>query len=101
MDIIELTPDSTATHIANLVALLENAVTSGASIGFIPPLESGEAQAYWTSVIDSMRSGSRILLAAIEHDRIIGTVQLDYAARRNASHRAEIMKLMVHTAARR
>src|SRR5689334_15748431 len=101
MDITELSANETGRHISDLTALLEDAVNSGASIGFLPPLASGEAEAYWTGVIDSMHAGGRVHLAAIEDGRIIGSVQLDYAGRRNASHRAEVMKLMVHTAARR
>ena len=45
-----LAPDGAAAHRAALVALLQNAVDSGASLGFLPPLETAEATAYWESV---------------------------------------------------
>jgi acetyltransferase len=57
-----------------LVALLQDAVESGASVGFLPPLGDGEA---------------------------VGSAQLELATRANAGHRAEVSKVMVHRRARR
>src|SRR5262249_3456026 len=46
--------------------------------------------------------GSRLLWIAREPDRAVsGSVQLDLETRPNGTHRAEIMKLMVHSARRR
>lgn len=36
----------------DLTRVLEDAVDSGASIGFVPPLAPGEALAYWRSVVE-------------------------------------------------
>jgi acetyltransferase len=101
MQIEELSPTQVPGYLAGLADLLKNAVESGASIGFLPPLAPGEATEYWNEVIAALDSGYRKLLIARENGRVIGAVQLDYASRRNASHRAEVMKLMVHTSARR
>jgi ribosomal protein S18 acetylase RimI-like enzyme len=88
-------------HQTELVTLLEDAVDSGASIGFLPPVSVDEATAYWRSVADAVGEGSRVLLIARDGDRVAGSVQLDLALRPNARHRAEVAKVMVHRAARR
>ncbi len=100
---IELvTPDAARRHQAGLVALLQDTVDGGASVGFLPPLPAAEAVAYWETVVTAMRDGSRLLLIAqSETAGAVGTVQLDLAMRPNASHRAEVAKLMVHRSARR
>ena len=97
-----LSPHHAPGHQTALVTLLQDAVDSGASLGFLPPLDAGEATAYWATVIDDVREGSRLLLVAPGADGgIVGSVQLDLALRANARHRAEVTKLMVHRAARR
>ena len=86
---------------ADLSELLIDAVDSGASIGFMPPLSVADALPYWRSVIAALREGSRLLLVA-EHDGLIqGAVQLGLEMRANGNHRAEAMKLFVHRRARR
>jgi ribosomal protein S18 acetylase RimI-like enzyme len=85
-----------------LVALLKDAVDSGASIGFLPPLADVEAEAYWRGVVEAVRDGSCVLLGAREPDgTLVGTAQLVLATRPNGSHRAEVAKVIVHTKARR
>jgi GNAT superfamily N-acetyltransferase len=81
--------------------LLQDAVDSGASVGFLPPLADGEAAAYWVEVVEALAGGSRILLSAAIDGHVVGAVQLDLARKPNARHRAEVMKLMVHRNARR
>jgi acetyltransferase len=98
MQIFELTVNDASKRLSELVALLHDCVESGASV--LPPLQPGEAEAYWASVAEALAEGSRVLLAALDGDLLVGCVQLDYATRPNASHRAEVMKLMVHTSAR-
>jgi ribosomal protein S18 acetylase RimI-like enzyme len=84
-----------------LAALLQDAVGDGASIGFMPPLSSGEALAYWNEVQRAVDAGTKILLVAEQGTDLVGTVQLGLETRRNGLHRAEIAKLMVHTGSRR
>ena len=85
-----------------LVALLKDAVDSGGSVGFLPPLAEAEGEAYWRGVVDAVRDGSCVLLGAREADgTLVGTAQLLLAARPNGSHRAEVAKVIVHTKARR
>jgi len=87
--------------IGQLAELLIDAVASGASIGFMPPLHEREAIEYWQGVFAAMREGSRVLLAAVENERIEGSVQLALETRANGNHRAEAVKLLVHRRARR
>ncbi|MBY6016495.1 GNAT family N-acetyltransferase [Halomonas denitrificans] len=80
-----------------LQALLLDAVNSGASIGFLPPISSADAAAYWADVESGLASGQRKLFVAQEGERVIGTVQLSLCRKANGSHRGEVEKLMVRT----
>lgn len=84
-----------------LAELAIDAVDSGASIGFMPPLAEADALAYWRDVVAALRDGSRILLVASEAGVIQGAVQLALEKRANGQHRCEAMKLFVHRRARR
>jgi acetyltransferase len=86
-----------------LVALLRDAVDSGASLGFLPPLAEATATVYWRTVSDDVALGTRVLLVACraEDGAITGSAQLELAARENGRHRAEVCKVMVLQAARR
>ncbi len=86
---------------ADLVRLLQDAVDGGASVGFLPPLSMNAADSYWDSVMASMQSGGRVLLAARQGGTVVGSVQLALEQRPNGRHRAEVQKLLVHSAARR
>lgn len=83
-----------------LIDLLNDCVESGASVGFLAPLEAGEAERYWQGVAADLADEGRTLLVAHEAGRIAGAVQISYCAKKNGSHRAEVEKLMVHTAFR-
>ncbi len=99
--IAELSPEQAEEGVEQLAELLIDAVASGGSVGFMPPLAQGEALQYWDGVIAAMREGSRVLLAAVDNERIEGAIQLGLEMRANGSHRAELMKLFVHRRARR
>ncbi|WP_029685226.1 GNAT family N-acetyltransferase [Tatumella saanichensis] len=98
--LIETLPDI-ETHLAGLSALLTDCVDSGASVGFISPLEEHEADDYWRSLQPSLTERSRCLLIAREQGQIAGAIQLALCQKKNGLHRAEVEKLMVHTAFRR
>jgi GNAT superfamily N-acetyltransferase len=102
LEVESLSPAGVDACHAALVTLLRDAVDSGASVGFLPPVAEGEAEAYWRTVAAAIEEGSRVVLAA--HDRdlgLVGSAQLDLAMRANARHRAEVSKVMVHRRARR
>jgi ribosomal protein S18 acetylase RimI-like enzyme len=90
----------TRANLDALVALLQDAVEDGASIGFLSPLAEAPARAYWEEIIEDVQCGTRILLVGREDGQIVGTVQLGLPTKPNASHRAEVQKLLVHTAYR-
>ncbi|MNI43882.1 Acetyltransferase [compost metagenome] len=81
-----------AEKLAQLSELLVAAVDQGASIGFMPPMDLQEAEAYWQEALKP----DVLLWVAEADDRIIGTVQLQLAMKKNGLHRAEVAKLMVH-----
>lgn len=85
----------------DLARLLQDAVNNGASVGYLPPLSSAEAEGYWRSVMDALHTPYRILLAARQAGSVVGSVQLGLESRPNGRHRAEVMKLLVHTSQRR
>ncbi len=99
--IVVLTADEAAAYLPQLCDLLIDAVESGASVGFLPPLDRDAATNYWRSVIAALREGRRVLLVAPEAGEIQGAVQLDLEMRPNGNHRAEAIKLFVHRRARR
>lgn len=82
-------------------SLLSDAVTHGASIGFMLPLEADEAEAYWRGVAGQIDGGGKVLLAALGADgSLLGCGQLAFESRANGRHRVEVQKLMVRHAAR-
>lgn len=99
--VIRLTPERAEREISHLADLLVDAVESGASVGFLPPLGKAAAIVYWNEVIAAVRQGTIVLLAAVENDLIQGAVQLTLETRVNGDHRAKIAQLLVHRRARR
>jgi GNAT superfamily N-acetyltransferase len=91
----ELDAPRTADLIDSLIALLQDSVNAGASLGFLPPLAKEEAKRYWLTVASAIADGTCILLADVDGWQVHGCVQLGLETRPNGSHRAEVMKLMV------
>jgi GNAT superfamily N-acetyltransferase len=87
--------------LAALDTLLRDAVESGASVGFLPPLEPDESRGFWQGTLDEVAAGTRLALGAWQDGCLVGTIQLALATKPNARHRAEVQKLLVHTSARR
>jgi acetyltransferase len=96
----QLTADQAVAVLDDLVELLQDSVASGASVGFLPPLQTDAARDYWEGLLADIGDGARVLLVARDNGRVIGSVQLELASKANARHRAEVQKLMVHTRAR-
>ena len=84
-----------------LDALLRDAVESGASVGFLPPLATEQSRAFWQETLDEVAAGTRLALGAWLDKQLVGTVHLALATKANARHRGEVQKLLVHTTARR
>jgi acetyltransferase len=101
--IASLTAAEARALLPQLHELLHDAVDSGASVGFLPPLPAAESEDYWQSVVAAIEAGHRVLLAASQPGTgdLLATVQLDLATRPNSLLRAEVSKLLVHRRARR
>jgi ribosomal protein S18 acetylase RimI-like enzyme len=99
--IVSLTAREGEPYLGALTELLRDAVESGASVGFVRPLEASRALAYWEEALSAVSSGERVLLVALEGDGLLGSVQLGLVAWPSQRHRAEVMKLLVSSAARR
>jgi acetyltransferase len=93
------TPEAVKAALPELVELLSDAVESGASVGFLLPIDRNEIEVYWRKVIAAL--DERVLLVLREGERIVGSVQLYLEPRANGAHRAEVQKLLVHQQARR
>lgn len=101
IEIHPLTEAQAPAQVPALADLLIDAVAAGASVGYLPPLSPAAAEKYWWTVMDAVRAGERRLWAAWRGAALAGTVQLDLVQKPNGRHRAEVMKLLVHTAFRR
>ncbi len=94
-------------RLSGLAALLVDAVSGGASVNFLAGFTHAEAEAFWRTQLPGLASGERHLLAALDAAApdaaggVLGTVVLTLAQQPNAPHRAEVGKMLVHTAARR
>lgn len=84
-----------------LIALLRDAVASGASLGFWDPLDETLAREFWDGVYAAMRAGSLRLLVARQGGGVVGSAQLSLSPKQNAVRRAEVLKVMTHRSARR
>ncbi len=101
VEIVKAVADHQAIHIEDLVELLRDSVASGASVGFLENLGVDENGTYWRSVFRDLRPGERVmLLARTEAGRVVGAVQFERSSKPNGRHRAEVMRLLVHTSAR-
>jgi GNAT superfamily N-acetyltransferase len=85
----------------NLAAVLADCVAGGASVSFMAPFSDAQARDVFEEYAAEVERGRRILLAAYDDDRLVGTVQILLALPPNQPHRAEIAKLLVHRTARK
>src|SRR5215510_6624946 len=83
-----------------LAELLRESVDTGASLGFLPPLDADDAHDYWISLRPALEAGTRLLLVASVDGRIVGSGQLVFPDAPNGRHRVELQKLFVAQAVR-
>lgn len=93
----QLSEEQARPLLPQLVALLQDSVHNGSSVGFLPPLTFEAAEEYWLETLDEVARGKRILLVSSEGADVTGAVQLALATKQNGLHRAEVQKLVVHT----
>lgn len=99
-DVRRLNASEAQEYVRDLAAVLADCVEGGASVSFMPPFGQSEAEAFYRKVAAGVGAGKRILLAAFEADKLVGTVQILTAMPPNQPHRAEVAKLLVHRSAR-
>jgi GNAT superfamily N-acetyltransferase len=91
----------TTTRLPELSDILVDAVANGASVNFLAGFTHEAGKAFWQNQILSIASNATKLLAAEDGQKLVGTVLLMFAHQPNAPHRAEIGKMLVHSAQRR
>lgn len=102
LPVIESIHQIDANTLEALADVLCDAVNHGASIGFIPPLDKDTARNYWADEVQpALPSGQRILLIAKRDGCVVGTAQLVLAEKANGLHRAEVVRVLVHSSQRR
>ncbi len=85
-----------------LADVLRAIVYDGAGVSFVVPFSMDESRAFWRErVLPGVSAGTRRVLVARDGSRIVGTVQLDLSTMPNQTHRADVLKLLVHPDARR
>jgi ribosomal protein S18 acetylase RimI-like enzyme len=87
-------------NLDGLAAVLHDCVDGGASVSYMAPFTLDDARAAMEGFVEDVEAGGRMLLAAFDHGKVVGTVQVVFAWPPNQPHRADIAKLLVHRAAR-
>lgn len=101
MIIETLTHDAYAAALDDMAAVLQDAVASGASVGFVMPFTAAEARDFWAAFSAQVAAGTRLVTVARDAaGRIVGTVFVNLATPKNQPHRADLGKLLVHRDAR-
>ena len=100
VEIRVLDADAVRARLGELAEITADCVVGGASIGFMLPFSAASARPFWQGVADAVERGDRVCLAALVDGVAMGTVQLHLALPPNQPHRADVMKLQVHRAAR-
>jgi GNAT superfamily N-acetyltransferase len=84
-----------------LADVLFDCVDGGASVSYMAPFSQADARDAFAGFVAEVELGRRLLLAAYDGGRLVGTVQVILALPPNQPHRGEIAKLLVHRAARK
>jgi GNAT superfamily N-acetyltransferase len=98
--IARIAPGRFAGYVPALAELLVDAVDDGASVGFLAALDPATAAAWWAAQEPTVTAGGTVVWVASAGPRVVGTVSLAFAAKPNARHRGEIVKLIVRRSAR-
>ncbi len=88
-------------RLAELAAILVDAVAHGASVNFLAGFTMDQGVAFWRAQLPALAAGEKRLLVAEEGPALRGTVLLSFAPQPNAPHRGEIGKMLVLSSHRR
>lgn len=81
-----------------LVEVLRDAITAGASVGFLEEDGTQALGEYWRGVFASLGPGLALWIAE-DAGQVVGTVQLAPSLRSNGRHRGDVQKLLVLSSA--
>jgi GNAT superfamily N-acetyltransferase len=84
-----------------LAGVLHDCVAGGASVSYMAPFSHEQAREAFEGFAAEVARGRRLLLAAFDDGRVVGTVQVILALPPNQPHRGEIAKLLVHRSVRK
>ena len=101
MEVRRLGPEEGREHLDGLAAVLLDCVAGGASVSYMEPFSLEDAREAFAGFLADAGAGRRIVLAAFEDGKVVGTVQVVFAPQPNQPHRADIAKLLVRRSARR
>ena len=100
-DVVRLEGEELRARLDGLAAVLHDCVAAGASVSYMQPFAHADARAAFEGFAAEVDAGRRLLLAALEGDEVVGTVQVILAVPPNQPHRGEVAKLLVRREARR
>lgn len=95
-----VSPPQIAERARDLCALLIDAIESGASVGYVLPVDVAQIDAFWRDVAEQAAVSALQVFVAERDGRLTGTVQLAPSTKPNQAHRADIRKLIVARDAR-
>jgi GNAT superfamily N-acetyltransferase len=101
IEIRRLDPGEARDQLDELASVLHDCVAGGASVSYMAPFSHEDARAAFAGFVADAERGGRLVLAAFDDGRLVGTVQVILAVPPNQPHRGEIAKLLVHRSARR
>jgi acetyltransferase len=84
-------------EVGQLAEVLADCVAGGASVGFVGTLGLDEARRWWR---EALRDPHAATWVGQDDGRIVAVVRLVLATQPNGTHRAEVVKLLVHRDAR-
>lgn len=93
--------ESFAHYRQGLSELLLDAVSHGASVGFMADFDDAQARSYLNGVQASLQDASLLLWVVVRDEQVIASVQLALCQKANGRNRTEVQKLLVHSSARR
>lgn len=96
-----LMADEAERRLSEFAEILVDAVAHGASVNFMAGFTQTDAEAFWRGQLPGLAAGDRLLLAADDGHRLVGTAIVYFMQQPNQPHRAEIGKMLVHSALRR
>jgi GNAT superfamily N-acetyltransferase len=100
LTIVELDAAGVRDALDELAQLLLDAHADGMGLGLAGPLTLDAARDAWVETAARTDARDHVVLAAVEGDRVLGSVQIVRARASNGRHRAEIVRLAVRADAR-